>query len=278
MKKVMFAVVALIMSVSVAFAAEGDFLPQPVGTNGPAITAFRLSRLETELPNVEVPVRDQQKALAAVTSGAETEESEEDSEATENVESTFEIKKATTSVAEAYSSHDVGRLQIPSVGVDIAIRYSLEQADVDAVGMGASYDISVLPGDPTGSAVFGDHNFQTGKLFASLNPGDEVIVDAHYGQFKYIMESARVAHFEDSATFYAKKSFTSRRESGRIRSTTPGLGHDAVFDDGSHFYKNIATDGKGDLYLVTCWPLDALVTNEILVTRCIPVEGTQFVD
>ena len=169
MKKVMFAVVALIMSVSVAFAAEGDFLPQPVGTNGPAITAFRLSRLETELPNVEVPVRDQQKALAAVTSGEETEESEEDSEATENVESTFEIKKATTSVAEAYSSHDVGRLQIPSVGVDIAIRYSLEQADVDAVGMGASYDISVLPGDPTGSAVFGDHNFQTGKLFASVN-------------------------------------------------------------------------------------------------------------
>lgn len=153
MKKVMFAVVALIMSVSVAFAAEGDFLPQPVGTNGPAITAFRLSRLETELPNVEVPVRDQQKALAAVTSGEETEESEEDSEATENVESTFEIKKATTSVAEAYSSHDVGRLQIPSVGVDIAIRYSLEQADVDAVGMGASYDISVLPGEDRKSVV-----------------------------------------------------------------------------------------------------------------------------
>lgn len=218
-----------------------------------------------------------ERKLSAEKSSLET--SGEDSEKAEGETEVpaFVVKKAETTAAEAYSSVDGGVLTLPKWGVSISLSYSLEQADVDKENAGAIYDFSTLPGDPTGSAVVGDHNYQSGKFFAQLGVGDEVWVDAPYGQFSFLVESAKVGTRDRTTAFRSDKGFLKRRDA-HVDHKYGGLADDIWFADGSRLYKGLDTDGNGDLYLVTCWPLDAIVTEQLYVVRCVPNEGTVFFD
>lgn len=189
------------------------------------------------------------------------------------------ITTINTTAQDAYSTPNVGRVWAPSIGYDLEVVYGLNQADVDAEDRGVAYANTVVPGDPTGSAVLGDHNFQEGQKLAQVVEGTQFFVDAHYGQFVYEADWTKVGTRSSKGAYYASKEFTARRDQViEDWAWIPGLNGDQFFDDGTTLYKGREVDKKGDLYLITCYPFDAEVTNQVFVVHCHMVEGTAFID
>lgn len=191
---------------------------------------------------------------------------------------TFQVTTLQNTYAAAYPERDafLGTVSIPDIGFTLDLYWSTSQSIVDRADAGAMCCFTCLPGDLHGSAMIMEHNYQQGKKLGRIEPGMRVYLDLTYGQ--YIFEAADVKAVKKNGveTVRMPQSFRERRghkdEYGECC-------EDIVLSDGSSICDALVDNSRGDLYFMTCYPLDAVTsTNELFFVRCELVEGTQLVE
>ncbi|MGM0217922.1 class D sortase [Enterococcus sp. AZ126] len=88
-----------------------------------------------------------------------------------------------------------GEVVIDKVGINEPLYYG-DSEDILRLGAG-QYIGSMIPGD-LGTTLIGGHNLPSfGKIYY-LEPGDEVTINTHYGDYLYQVTEVKVADYKDS--------------------------------------------------------------------------------
>lgn len=192
--------------------------------------------------------------------------------------SKFQITTHQNTYTAAYPERDayLGTVSIPDIGFTLDLYWSTAQSVVDQEDAGAMCCFTCLPGDLHGSALIMDHNYQQGKKLGEIGPGVKIYLDLTYGQYIFEAMDTEIAEIAGTEKIVMPPSFLQRRgheeELGEIFI-------DTVLSDGKSICKTLVDDSQGDLYIMTCYPLDAVTnTNELFFVRCELAEGTQLVE
>ena len=164
----------------------------------------------------------------------------------------FPIKRRTGAISDAYQ-YDQGVLHAPSVGVEVHLYYSGEQAVCDRVNSAFVYPLAGVPiGVPGGTSVLGDHNNQTGGRICSMDIGSNIYITTPYGEFLYqVIGKEHGYQSADKTTIY--------NDAGEIVLSTNGTVKPI---DGLLFY--------------TCYPFHKSRTNERYMIYARLVSGTKL--
>ena len=191
------------------------------------------------------------------------------------------VKNKQATYLSAYPEQDtfIGRITIPDIDFKLDLYWSTAQQFIDQENAGVLFSFACVPGDKSGGSLILEHNYQEGKRLSEIQPGMKIYLDLSYGQYIY----------EVSDTLYGGKSgdkITRLPESHiKWEIYKPGLKKspvdqsvlDELLDNGQYLCETLVTEPGGDLYLQTCYPFDAAVTNQIFLAKCKLVEGTELV-
>ena len=166
----------------------------------------------------------------------------------------------------------IGRFRAPSLSVDQEVWWSFEQWPVDDPGKMELWGYGGLPGEPGYAQVLLDHNYQTGRLLASLPAGSLVFLDMPWGSYAYRLVSSELAE-DDGKTERFIDPFVVRRAGDETGSfigdaVSPSRPGGWINNAGISNPKN-----DGELWFLTCWPLNAKHTDRRLVLRFECLDG-----
>ena len=158
-------------------------------------------------------------------------------------------------------------LSFDKYGINQNIYVAFDQATVDDPNSVEMWGFSGMFGEPERSVILFDHNFQTGKIFASADIGDIVDVSTISGNYVFCYSGFELGYQDTSDVVYTVPKTVSKR----------------VGVDDNTFYSDIITPSKpngvistgcdssagnnGEMYLITCYPLDAKVTSQRMIMR-----------
>ncbi|ALS37637.1 sortase [Enterococcus rotai] len=103
---------------------------------------------------------------------------------------------ASSSMIYPVGGDQFGEVVIDKVGINEPLYYG-DSEEILRLGAG-QYIGSMIPGD-LGATLIGGHNLPSfGKIYY-LEPGDQVEVHTHYGDYTYQVTEVKVANYKDSA-------------------------------------------------------------------------------
>lgn len=170
----------------------------------------------------------------------------------------------------------IGTLSSSDLGIEnLALYWSMEQKYVDGDNSAIMTYYSNLPGDLSGHSLIGDHNYQTGKLFAQAKYGDIISVKTSYGEFVYQCVGSQFGRMNDEHLYCSSEMLEERGLYWDEHFTS-----DIVLENGEWVLESAVQSEEeqdGRLFVYTCYPLNAVVPEKYLVIEFQLVEGVELV-
>lgn len=166
----------------------------------------------------------------------------------------------------------IGTFKAPSLGITQEIWWSFEQYNTDYPSRMCIWAYSGLPGEPEYATMLYDHNYQTGALLASLPPNVPVILEMDWGTYHYQLIGSEIANDDLNARNTVDKTIARRVDSaytsfhGEFFSPSHPNGY---VGDATHR----SEQNNGELWFVTCWPLNSLPGKQRLIMRFQNIDG-----
>ena len=170
----------------------------------------------------------------------------------------------------------IGTLTSERLGIHLELYWSHDQEYVDAEGTAVMDYLGALPGDLSRHVAIGDHNYQTGKLFAQSATGDTLCITTNDGNFYYEYVGRQYGVYKSNAVIIPAEELDKR---GFLPEESFSV--DIIMDNGEYLFSSGWGDVKEDdgmLYIYTCYPLDAIKTDRRLIIQYRLVEGVQLTE
>ena len=166
----------------------------------------------------------------------------------------------------------LGTLSSSDLGIsDMKLYWSHDQKYVDRENSGILSYLSNPPGDLSGHSVVADHNYQLGQSFARAKSGDQITITTKDGEFTYQYIGKEYGVLQKDVTYYSAETLEER---GFL---AQGIYADNILMDSGKYVFSSQQKRNGDLFVFTCYPLDALNTNKRLVIEFKMVKGVELV-
>lgn len=165
----------------------------------------------------------------------------------------------------------IGTLSSSDLGIsDMKLYWSHDQKYVDNENSGILSYLSNPPGDLSGHSVVADHNYQLGQNFAQAKSGDQITITTKDGEFTYQYIGKEYGVLQKDATYYSPETLEER---GFLEQ---GIYADNILMDSGEYVFSSHQKRNGDLFVFTCYPLDAQNTNRRLVIEFKMIKGVKL--
>lgn len=166
----------------------------------------------------------------------------------------------------------IGTFKAPSLGITQEIWWSFEQYHTDHPSRMCIWAYSGLPGEPEYATMLYDHNYQTGALLAGLPLNAPVTLEMDWGTYHYQLIGSEIANDDLNARNTVDKVIARRVNSASTsfygEFFSPSHPNGCVGDANHRSEQN-----NGELWFVTCWPLNSLPGKQRLVMRFQNIDG-----
>lgn len=158
-------------------------------------------------------------------------------------------------------------------GIYQTVQWGFEQSITDDPAKICLWGYNGLPGERCHAVMLYDHNHQTGRIVASLPVGTQIILNCSWGTYTYQLVGSEIA---ENLPESIKKDLP-KTISGRVGDTfaeyigdfiSPSHPNGCIFDA---IHANI--ENNGELWFVTCWPLNQKITDQRLIIRFKSIDG-----
>ena len=171
----------------------------------------------------------------------------------------------------------VGQFRIPRLGVDQQVYWDFNQSTTDHPSKMNIWGYSGLPGEPGLAVDLYDHNYQTGRIVAQCLVGECVYLDSTWGSYTYRFTGSEIAQNDPSTLYHTGSPWVSSRVGEDPRAGYIGDFCSSRFPQGHVASTTLDGANNGELYFITCYPLNQKVTTQRLVMRFDCVDGPVLV-